>query len=228
MGFGILFIGYFLILNLTYYSITDVIAAAVMLLGLYKLSSVNRYFKTTAICTGVFLAFSIGEIGVAIYELFEKKINSPMFISYMSMARCLIIGVLTVMMLKAIEEVAREVEITELPKKCKKLMLASFIIYSLWILLEMPISFINDYVLAVASLLTVIAVFILIILNLTVIYTCYMKICMPGDEDVMKDKPSRFAFVNEYRARKEEQNRKEAEENLKRVKEKLEKKGRKK
>ena len=29
MGFGILFIGYFLLLNLTYYSFTDVIAAAV-------------------------------------------------------------------------------------------------------------------------------------------------------------------------------------------------------
>ena len=61
MGFGILFIGYFLILNLTYYGLTDVIAAAVMLLGLYNLSGYNKYFKWAFIATSVFLALSLGE-----------------------------------------------------------------------------------------------------------------------------------------------------------------------
>ena len=48
MGFGTLFFGYFLILNVTYYGFTDAIAAAVMLLGFYKLSTVNSYFKYAA------------------------------------------------------------------------------------------------------------------------------------------------------------------------------------
>ena len=85
-------------------------------------------------------------------------------------------------------------------------------VYALWILLELPLSFINGYVLAVASLITIFATIILIIVNLTIIYSCYMHICMPGDENVMKDKPSKFNFVNEYRARKEEQARQEAED----------------
>ena len=65
MGFGTLFIGYFLLLNLTYYGFTDVIAASVMLLGLYKLSPVNKYFRAAALSSGVFLAFSLGELGIA-------------------------------------------------------------------------------------------------------------------------------------------------------------------
>lgn len=228
MGFGILFIGYFLLLNLTYYSITDVIAAAVMLLGLYKLCSINRYFKTSAVCVGIFLAFSIGEIGIAFYEMFVKKIGSPLLVSYMSITRCLIIGIITVMMLKAMSEVAKEVGISDISKKCNRMIYVSFITYSLWILLEFPIPFINDYVLAIASLITIIATIVLTIINLTIIYGCYMKICMPGDENVMKDKPSRFAFVNEYRARKAEQAKRENEERIENLKKKLEKKGKKK
>ena len=228
MGFGILFIGYFLILNLTYFSITDVISASVMLLGLYKLSGVNKYFKLSAICSGIFLAFSVGELSITFYEMFFKKISTPLLVSYMTIARCLVIGILTVVMLKAMGEVAREVDVTGLPKKCDRLIYLSFATYSLWILLSMPISFLNDYVLTVASFVTIIATLVLIAANLTVIYTCYMKICMPGDEDVMKYKPSRFAFVNEYREKKAERARAEAEERIKKLKEKRNKKGSKK
>ena len=224
MGFGTLFIGYFLLLNLTYYSVTDVIAAAVMLLGLYKLSGVNAYFRYASIATGVFLAFSLGELGIFTYEMFLRPINSPLFISCVSMMRALIIGSLTVIMLRGIQEVSGEVSLSGVPERAKRLSIISSVTYLLWIVLELPISFINDYVLAVASLITLLLTMALIIANLTVIYTCYMKICMPGDEDVMKDKPSRFAFVNEYRAKKEERAKAEAEERLRLLSEKRKKK----
>ena len=222
MGFGILFIGYFLLLNLTYYGFTDVIAAAVMLLGLYKLSPVNKYFKAAAICSGIFLAFSLGELGIATYEMFFRQLNSPLLVSLMSIARCLAIGALTVMMLKGIESVAREVEVENLPSKASRLAIATVIIYALWIVLEAPLSSINDYVLAVLSLLTILATIALLIMNLTVIYSCYMKICMPGDEEITKDKPSRFAFVNEYRRRKAERDAELAKERSDRMKKRLE------
>ena len=62
MGFGTLFIGYFLILNITYYSFTDIIAALIMLLGLYKLSTVNKHFKLgTYSCIG-FSCFALVEL----------------------------------------------------------------------------------------------------------------------------------------------------------------------
>jgi hypothetical protein len=222
MGFGTLFIGYFLLLNLTYSGFTDVIAAAVMLLGLYKLSSVNRQFKIAAISTAVFLAFSLCELGISAYELFMGSIGSAALVSLLSIVRCWIIASLTFFMLKGIEEVAKEVDVEGLPQKASRLSIFTAVIYSAWIILEAPLSFINDYVLAVLSLFTILATIALIIANLTVIYSAYMRICMPGDED-LKDKPSRFAFVNEYRSRKEERDKEEAEKRIKEMKARLEK-----
>ena len=225
MGFGTLFIGYFLLLNLTYYSVTDVIAAAVMLLGLYKLSSVNAYFKAAAISASVFLAFSLGEFVIFAYGLFFSSIETAILVSCMSMVRALLIGAMTVIMLCAISEVATEVSLEDVSQKAKKLAVISFATYLLRIVLEMPIDFIGSYILAVASLIIMLLTIALVIANLTVIYTCYMKICMPGDEDIMKDKPSRFAFVNEYRERRAERAAKEAEERLRRLEEKRKKRG---
>ncbi len=229
MGFGTLFIGYFLLLNLTYYGFTDVIAASVMLLGLYKLSGVNKYFKAAAISSGALLVFSLGELGVAVYEMFIGAINSPALVSVMCIVRCLIIGALTVLILKGIKDVSREVDIENLPAKASRLTVATVVTYALWIILEAPLSFIDDYVLAVLSLVTILATLALIIINLTLIYTCYMKICMPGDEDITRDKPSRFAFVNEYRAKKAEREEELARERAERMKKRLDgKKGKKK
>ena len=213
MGFGTLFIGYFLILNLTYYSFTDVIAASVMLLGLYKLSSVNKYFGISAITSAIFLVFSLGELGIGIYSMFVKALANPLLISLMSTARCIIVALLTVTFLKGIETVAKEVDIKELAEKARRMIIITAVVYAMWIFLEAPFA-INNYVLSVLAFITILATITLTIINLTVIYSCYMKICMPGDEDIMKDKPSRFEFVNEYRARKAERDKEAAEKRL--------------
>ncbi len=224
MGFGTLFIGYFLLLNLTYYGFTDVISASVMLLGLYKLSPVNKYFKAATVCSGVLLAFAIGEFGVATYEMFFRQLNSPVFVSIMSIARCLAVGTLTFLILKGIESVSKEVEVEHLPTKASKLAIATVVIYTLWIVLEAPLSFVDDYVLAVLSLLTILATIALLIINLSVIYSCYMMICMPGNENIAKEKPSRFEFVNEYRRRKAEREEELSKERAERMKKRLEEK----
>ena len=223
MGFGTLFIGYFLLLNLTYYGFTDLIAAAVMLLGLYKLSTVNRYFKISAITAAIFLAFSLWEFGIAAYEMLIRSIGSSTLISVMSVMRCMAIGTLTVTMLKGIEAVAKEVDLEDMPAKASRLAVIAAVLYSLWIMLEAPLTFLGSYVPAVLSLIVMLATIALIIVNLSVIYGCYMRICMPGDENITEDKPSRFAFVNEYRARKMEREAELAQQRAKAMKERAEK-----
>ena len=42
MGFGTLFIGYFLVLNLVNYGATDLIAGIIMMMEFYKLRTVNK------------------------------------------------------------------------------------------------------------------------------------------------------------------------------------------
>ena len=226
MGFGNLFIGYFLLLNLTYYGFTDLIAASVMLLGLYKLSRVNRYFSYAAIAAVVFLSFSFAEFGISTYNIFASSANaidSPFIVSFTSILRSICIGLLTVLILKGIEEIAKEVELEDVPTKASRLVIITAVTYTAWIILEARLSFINNYVLGVLSFITIVATIALIIVNLTVIYTCYMRICMPGDES-LTDKPSRFAFVNEYRARKTERDREDAEKRLEALRKKMEKK----
>ena len=121
MGFGTLFIGYFLLLNLTYYGFTDIIAATVMLLGFYNLSKVNKNFFAAMICAIVFCVFSLGEFGIATYEIFYRPISSAALVSFMSITRSLTVGTLTALMLKGIEDVAKEVEIADLPTKASRL-----------------------------------------------------------------------------------------------------------
>ena len=228
MGFGTLFIGYFLLLNLTYYGFTDIIAATVMLLGFYNLSKVNKNFFAAMICAIVFCVFSLGEFGIATYEIFYRPISSAALVSFMSITRSLTVGTLTALMLKGIEDVAKEVEIADLPTKASRLTIITAVTYTAWIILEAPLSFMDNYVLGVISLITILATIALLIVNLTVIYSCYMRICMPGNEKI-GDKPSKFAFVNEYRARKAERDKEAAEKRLKLMKEKAaQKKGHKK
>ena len=216
MGFGTLFIGYFLLLNLTYYGFTDVISASVMLLALYKLSPVNKHFKAAAIASGVFLAFSLCEFGISAYEMFFGAIGSPLLVSAMSIVRSVAVCTLTVLILMGIESIAREVDVEGLPTKAKRLTVITIVTYALWIALEAPISFINDYVLAVLSLITILATLALIIVNLTVIYSCYMRICMPGEEDITKEKASRFEFINNLKAQKAQRDEEIARERAER------------
>ena len=82
-------------------------------------------------------------------------------------------------------------------------------------------SFLPVLVSAFLYLAVIIGMIILIIMNLTVIYGCYMSICMPEDLEPKPDKPSRFAFVNEYRRRQEERRAEEAEAAKRRYEEKM-------
>lgn len=224
MGFGTLFIGYFLLLNLTYYGFTDVIAASVMLLGLYKLSKINKFFYASAVTAAIFLVFALGEFGIATYEIFMRPIGSAIIVSIISVIRCMSVGTLSVLILKGIETVAKEVDLENMPTKASRLTIITAITYAAWIVLEAPLSFVNDYILGVLSLITILATIALIILNLSVIYTCYMRICMPGNENIDADKPSRFAFVNEYRAKKAEREKETQEKRAKLLRERAEKK----
>ena len=62
MGFGTLFVGYFLLLNVGYTYYTDALAAAIMLYAFYRLSSINKPFRRAAFAAGAFLVFGLSEL----------------------------------------------------------------------------------------------------------------------------------------------------------------------
>ena len=227
MGFGTLFFGYFLLINnVVYCGFTDPIAALIMLLGLYKLSSVNRYFRYAAYMAVGFAAFSLVELGLCATELFLPSAALLAYTPYVSMARSAVIAVLTATLLRGIWDVAEEVELDDLAKRAKTMVTVSAAAYAFLILMDTPllISGLPTAVIAVLSLVAVLGIPVLVIVNLTVIHGAYMYICMP-DEKTGGEKRSRFAFVNEYRRRKAEKDAEYIEYAREKARKRREKKG---
>lgn len=225
MGFGTFFIGYFLILNFAYYGFTDAIAAAVMLLGLYKLSSVNREFSIAAIISAVFLALGSFELFAELYtSVFLGKL-SPEITSTVAILRHALIAALTVAALAGIRSVSDEVGLPDLSKRAKRLAYLTPAVYALLILLETPLPTL-DFLSRAAALIALLALLFslaLIIANLITVYSAYMKICMPKDAD-MKERSSKIGIVNAFRRHEEEKQREYAEYKIERMREKNAKK----
>ena len=210
MGFGLLFFGYFLLLDIAYYLITDVIAAAIMAYALSKLSAINRGFKAALTASLVFLIFSIAEFGYGAYEMIFMPPAAPTLIAYGAAIRNVIICILTVTALEGMREVSAEVGLADLSKKCKITTYAALPIYILAVIAETPalLAWASTYVAAVIGVSSMLITLIYVIVNLSTIHTCYCRICMP-EENEQKDSvkaPSskKESFANAYRRQRDE------------------------
>ena len=226
MGFGILFAGYFLLLDFVYYNFTDAIAAVIMLYALYKLSGVNRGFQNAAIASAIFTVFGIFELGVGMVDLFTGFTGLGDLTYYTSLVRYVIIAITTTLMLIGLRDVADEVGMNSLKKKCNKLAYATIAIYIFNIALETRElgQLIDIRILVYATVLSIVATISLTIANLTAIFTCYSQICMPEDNTTEYIPPkSKFEFVNRMREHWDERQKEYAEYKLNKFKEKAEK-----
>ncbi len=230
MGFGILFFGYFLLLNLTYSSFTDLIAALIMALALNKLSEINRPFKNGFFASLVFALLGLIELVLAVITMFAPTVKIDSILSYIMIPRYFVIAVLTLFILLGIEAVSKEVGLTELAKKARFTMPFVLAVYGISAILDVPFkSPAVIKVFTVISFITIISTFIIIAVNLVTIYRAYAKICMPEDKDNdCEDKPSRFGFVNKYREHNEEKQREYAQYRYEKTVKKMSKKKKKK
>ncbi len=221
MGFGTLFVGYFFLLNITYYAFTDIIASLVMLLGLYKLSSVNKPFKVSSyICIG-FCLFALVEFINGALGMFGGGFGSDL-LTYLAIIRYVLVAALSLFVLAGIREVSREVGLYVNEARAKMLIYTALIVYTLLIALELPLltGLIPFEATALIATATIILELLYIIFTLVLIYSSHMKICMPEDNLPKEEKPSRFGFVNEYRRRKAEKDKRYAEYKLEKMKRK--------
>ncbi len=206
MGFGTLFIGYFFLINITYFEYTDIIGAMVMLMGLYKLSSINRPFRTAAVACSVFAVFSLAEVAVGILDLFFSLPQYEVIMPYVSAVRYLLIFILTVCIMRGIAEVADEVEATGLTSVAKATVPLTFI-YILAALFELPfIGSLFGVATGYIYLFIIVAICVFHITNLITIYKAYMQICMPQDL-YRKQKDTKGGFGNKIFDRIEERSR---------------------
>ena len=219
MGFGTLFIGYFFLINISYFAYTDVIAALVMTLGLYKLSSVNKSFSYAALSGALFSVFAFFELIASAIDTFAPILWLKNATPYISATRYIFIFITTLLIMRGISEVADEVEADALSATAKSSIYLSsiFIVAALF---EMPfISDIFGAVIAYIYFAILLAIVIFIISNLMTIYKAYMQICMP-EELKRAPKKSKFEFLNKFYDSIEEKSRAYAEYKLEKSKEK--------
>lgn len=225
MGFGTLFIGYFLLLNITYFQFySDIIAALVMLMGLWKLSKFNREFSASAAVCTAFALISFVELGEVIYEIFFPGFDSQYLVAIISVLRYAVLGVMTVLIMLGIRSLAKEVDHKPLELRAKSSVYFSGVIYFLALLTELPSlsAVIPQKVWVYAGFAIQISFLVIVASVLRTIYGAYMSICMPEDLD-MTPKKSRFKFVNEMREREEELTREYKQEQLEKIKKNAEK-----
>ncbi len=209
MGFGTLFIGYFLLLNITHSGLTDILASLVMLMALNKLSWINKEFKNTLFVNFSFVFVSF--ISFILELLKFLQIEFSIVEGVLGAIRAVILFVFTVLLLKGILSLSREVCAKDISVRARRNLILAPVCYIPFIILELPIlsllpSAITP-VLSVIGIVTTLLHVILLILNLALIYTCYMRICMPEERfettlDTKKDKPIGF-FEKSKKERKE-------------------------
>ena len=192
-----------------------------MLMAFYKLMPVNKYFAIGIFPAALFSVIGIPELIEAMGSLFGKDLSY--IIDYTAAPRYLAIGLITVLLLMGIENVAREVDAMKTALRAKLTIPFAYIVFTAALIMELPIveKALPQSALPYAALAVLFSVFVLMAATLYSIYSAYRWICMPEDVDNdVKDKPSKFGFVNSFRKRNEEKSREYAEYKLDKMKSK--------
>ena len=221
MGFGILFVGYFLLLNFAYSYFTDAIAAAVMLYASYKLAYLNDGFRNAVWAALGFLLFGLAELTLSVLETIGIDIS--VMLAMRPVLRHLIIFALSFFILDGVKKVAREVDLPYLAKRCVRNVWLTLVACMFSVILEATslANVVDARVLVGLYLISIAFTLAIIGLNLAQIYSAHMRIYLPENE---VEKESRFGFVNAFRKHEEERSREYAEYKLEKAKSKKAKK----
>ncbi len=200
MGFGTVFLAYMLILNIAYFSFTDLICALMLLLGAYKLSAVEKSFKSAVFVLIPFSALGLFELAAEFARIFGADFLSDTVTGFIGFARYILIGLFSYFIIVGIERLSLEVDLPVLLRKAKRQKVLTLTAFAPSAIFEIPIlgEIIPLKVLAVIAVLLLVFTFAVTVLTLLLIYSAYMHICMPS-ELVYKERPSKLGFVNKFR-----------------------------
>lgn len=214
MGFGILFLGYFLLVNITFYGYTDLIAALVLLYALTKLSVYNKPLKIAGYITVGFAVYALPELLLSVLELFPPApLGFQNVMDALLPLRYLLLLAITLTVLWGIRTMAKEVELNKLADNIDCYLIVPVFAYGMMTFVSIK-PLITGMKPETASALLFVSLSLLLIslaLTLYTIYSAYARICLPEDVD-MPERPSRFAFINQYRERRDARAAEEARE----------------
>ncbi len=198
MGFGILFIGYFItfVMSSTLYGyVFKLIGYFMMMSAVGKLNLYNTNFKRCAYPLLPLFIFAMYEAFADIYGYFSGSDTFVISdkISQVSLyAVPLLLALFHIFLTLAIFDIARQTEL----KNIQSSIITDFVFFALYFIL-----YYLTLAIAPQQKFLIMAIFIIrwawTVLFLVSMASCYRNICDENDID-MKRKPSRFAFVNKF------------------------------
>ena len=231
MGFGILFFGYCVtyILSLNPYGVFfRLFGCVLMLVGCNKLTGYQSKFRlalySLSVLTLVTALETFSEISAFLYDnlIISSRLVSPIVDSVLTYSDAACVLVYHVFLLLAIKAIAKETEVADIEAASFRNLFFVVLYFVLRVIAYLPLSFQEVY-----NKYLALPIFILnlswMVLNVILLFKCYAKICDESDVE-MEQKPSRFEFVNRYRAELAERQRIADEKYAKREQERKNKK----
>ena len=201
MGFGLLFIGYF-VASLGFVSVLRLAGYMLTAYSAKKLKQYNTAFGFFEIASGVMLVASFVSTVIDLLGLIMGEgFVGDTLISIIKNAEVILSCAYNIVMLLSIRQIALETEERKISLGAVRNGVFVVIYAVVYMISRLPFEF-TKYL----SLPLILVQFVWILLNILLIFSCYAKICDEGDVN-MERKPSRFAFVNEMRAQSEARQR---------------------
>ena len=203
MGFGLLFIGYFVATLMSINIVGPfirVVGYGIVFIAASKLNNYNRYFRllqiAAALMTALSVLLSVSTVTDLLYEelIISQNIFDGVYQPIIGHVETALSFVFSAVMLYAIRSIALETEDTKISVNAVRNFVFMCIYMILYGVTCLPFAYTKYFGMPMLLMKTV-----CIILNLALIFTCYMRVCDESDVE-MKRKPSRFAFVNKMRA----------------------------
>jgi hypothetical protein len=213
MGFGWLLIGYFVATMMSFNifgALFKIIGFCIAGYGTKKLAAYHKSFSFLGICCALMIVASllcaIGNISNFLYDnmvIASKLLRDGLYNAF-NYARAVAELVFNVVLCLAVSMLAKDAG----ERKITYISIRNLVIYCIYFVLQFICWLPHEYVgelLQATALPAVVQIFnfVIILLNILMIFSCYRRIC--DEEDVeMPQKPSKFEFVNRMREEREQ------------------------
>ena len=193
MGFGLLFLGYlitFVGAMTPVYAFTQVFGVLLMVYALSKLSIHNRWFKIT-LCAGLlYVLQSFYTLLVYVMGWGTDSVHG-LTVQY---SNAILVFTFHALLLVSIRRIAMDTELPKLKIRAVSNMITTAVYCVLTVLPRFGwIS--NETVVQYVALASVLLGVLWLILNASLIFSCYMWICFEGEENMEKS-PINIPFLN--------------------------------
>lgn len=213
MGFGLLFLGYFIAELMSFHSfgyIARLVGYILILIATKKLSSYERAFRYAYLASFLMIANALFATAIGIGGILYNNfiIDAPIFSGVQEVAYNHIDNlfelIFHIILLIAIRKISISAEVDKNAYAAARNAVFYGIYFIMFYISYLPFEFTADYV-RYFSFPVILLYVVCLVLNVILIYSCYAKICDEADLD-MPRKPSRFDFINKIR---EESDRRE-------------------